>query len=225
MAEPQNEQRGEKGKNHEKGSRHSEFANHFFSRLDQDQDGAVSQEEFASNPRLEKATDEQCQSLFQRLDKNNDGLITRNELTPPPNMRRGERPNWLEKGPVNYEQFAQQPRVQRLNEDLRKKLFDRLDQNGDGILSKEDSPRGRGDKSREDRQQRDRPLLQDTLDADEDGNLSFTEFQSDPRHHELGEDEVEDRFEAIDTNNDGLLSSDELKAAHKSRDSKRKEKG
>lgn len=218
MAEPQNETRGEKGKKKDKGSRHSEFAHQFFSRLDKDQDGAVDQEEFAANPRLENATAEQQERLFQRLDKNGDGFIKRNEFKPPPNMRRGERPRWLEGGPVTYEQFAKQPRVQRLNEAMRKKLFERLDQNNDGVLSKEDSPRRRGE-----RPEGPSPL-QEILDSNEDGQLSFSEFQNDPHHHGLTEDEVEDRFEAIDLNSDGLLSDEERKAARKSKNSKLKSK-
>ncbi|MGJ8724550.1 MAG: hypothetical protein ACSHYB_08335 [Roseibacillus sp.] len=206
-AEPEKD----KKKGRDKGFRGSEFAAQFFSRLDTNEDGAVSQEEFAANPRLERATPEQQVILFERLDKDGDGSIKPEELKPPKGMRPGEKPGWLQKGPVNFEQFSQQPRVQRLNEEMRRKLFDRLDQNSDGILSEADIPRGKG--PRPERRPQGPPPHAD-LDSDEDGKISFSEFQNAPFHKGVSEDEVEDRFEAMDQDSDGFISSEERQKGH-----------
>lgn len=204
-AEPQ----GEKKQGKDKGFRNGEFANQFFARLDQNEDGAVDQNEFAANPRLDRATPEQQKTLFTRLDKDSDGFIRRDELKPPKGMGRmasGERPNWLQKGPVSFDQFSQQPRVQRLSEDMRQKLFDRLDQNDDGILSEADIKQGKG--QRPERRSKG-PPPHTNLDTDQDGKVSFAEFQTAPFHRGLSEDEAEDRFEALDKDSDGLLSPEE----------------
>ena len=202
-AEPENGKKKER----EKGFRSGEFVAHFFSRLDTDQDGAVNQEEFAANPRLERATPEQRVSLFNRLDKDRDGVIKPDELKPPKGMRPGERPGWLQNGPVNFEQFSQQPRVQRLDEEMRRRCFERLDQNKDGILSKADIQRGKGLRPERGPQG---PPSHARLDTDEDGKISFPEFQSAPFHKKISEDDAEDRFEALDEDGDGFLSREEL---------------
>ena len=190
-AEPETGQKRDR----EKGHRNSEFVAHFFSKLDVDRDGTVNEEEFAANPRLELATAEQRAILFKRLDKDGDGVIKPDELRPPKGMRPGERPPWLRNGPVTFEQFSQQPRVQRLSEEMRRKLFERLDQNEDGILSKRDIPRDKGPRP-DGRSQG--PPSHRSLDADRDGKISFAEFQSAPFNGEFSEDKVEERFQTMD---------------------------
>lgn len=202
------EPRGDQKKGREKGMRNPEFTAQFFARLDQNQDGMISQDEFEANPRLERASPLQRKALFQRLDKNQDGFIQRKEIKPPRQAGRGERPNWLKNGPVDFEQFSKQHRVQRLSEEMRRRLFDRMDQNGDGVLSKEDLPRGRGKRPT----RPDGPVRGQFMDTNEDEQVSFEEFQNAPFHRGLTEDEVEDRFEAIDQDSDGFLSQEELKA-------------
>lgn len=201
-----------------KGPRNPEFRNQLFQRLDENQDGKVSPEEFAANPRLERATAKQREALFQRLDKNDDGLIERNEMKAPKRRGREGRPPWLRNGPVNFEQFAEQPRVQRLDPAAQRRLFERMDQNGDGVLSKEDLPRQRGPRPNGEP----RPLKAfETVDSDGDGQISFSEFQQEPLFRRLGEDEAEDRFEEIDKDSDGLLSSDEWQQAPRPKREKR----
>lgn len=191
-----------------------EVGQRLFAQLDVDQSGDLNTEEFQAHPRLSKASDEQKSRLFQRLDKNNDGLIQRRELRPPRPEDRQER---RRRGPMNYEQFAAQPRIKKMSEERKQELFKRLDRNQDGQLSHEDSrrrqrpPRDR-DRDRERGPNREaapfprRPLE----DSNKDGQISFQEFYAHPPHQKLGEDEAEDRFEAIDSNQDGQLSPEEL---------------
>lgn len=197
-----------KKKGREKGMRNTEFAAQFMKRLDQNSDGAVSKEEFEANPRLERASSKQREKLFKRLDKNKDGLISPEEVKPAQRTGRGGPAAWLKEGPVTFEQFSQKPRVQRLNEEMRRRLFDRMDQNGDGVLSKDDHPRGKQQRPGQEGQTRGAKLV----DSDGDGSVSFAEFQAAPFHRHLDEDEAEDRFEALDTNSDGLLDEKEREA-------------
>lgn len=208
-ADPKEQNRPER----ERGERTLDFAEQFFKRLDNNQDGSVDAEEFKANPRLEKATPEQQEVLFKRIDKNGDGLIQRHEMKAPKNPGRNERPHWLADGPVSFEKFSKSPRVERLSEEMRRKLFDRMDQNGDGMLSEADMPRrSRGEGERRDGGERrpDGPPPLRNLDTDGDGQVSFAEFQSAPFHRGLSEDEAEDRFEAQDKDSNGFLSPDEL---------------
>ncbi|MDQ8191390.1 EF-hand domain-containing protein [Roseibacillus persicicus] len=207
------EQEGQKRPDRNRGERTSDFADRFFKQLDVNEDGNVDAEEFNANPRLENATPEQREVLFKRIDKNGDGLIQRHEMKPPKGHGRNERPNWLAEGPVSYEKFAKSPRVERLSEEMRRKLFDRMDKNGDGVLSAEDMPRrgrGEGDRRENGGRRPERPISHKDLDTDEDGKISFPEFQEAPFNRGLGEDEAEDRFEAHDKDGDGFLSPDEI---------------
>ena len=55
-----------------------------------------------------------------------------------------------------------------------------------------------------------------TLDANRDGKLSYTELQNNPKHRE--------RFDKADTNRDGGLSQAELKQAHQKKKQQRQER-
>ncbi len=182
--------------------RGSDFTARFFERLDTDKDGFVNQAEFAVNPRLKLATEEQREKLFRRLDKNGDGLIKRKELKPPKGKDRG-RPEWLKNGPVNFATFSQLPRIQRLDEEQQRRLFNRLDRNSDGILDKKDAPKH----LKENRAGS--PKMFEKMDTDNNGTISFLEFQQASFHRQLSEDEVEDRFENLDTDGNALLSPEE----------------
>ncbi|MBK1834982.1 EF-hand domain-containing protein [Roseibacillus ishigakijimensis] len=182
-----------------------DFVHQFLSKYDTNQDGVLSQEEFAANPKLEKASPEQREALFNRIDKNDDGMLQPNELHPPKSHRRDRRPKWLERGPVDYDTFARQERVQKLPEEKRRALFERLDRNKDGLLSREDMPdhdrRAHGP---------DRKEIFRKMDQNEDGGLDFTEFFAAPLIKKLGEDAAEDRFEALDQDGDLSLSPPEF---------------
>ncbi len=78
------------------------------------------------------------------------------------------------------------------------KRFDQLDANGDGQISA-DELRAHREQARADRWKK--------LDADGDGRISLAEAQANaPR--------LARHFAALDGNQDGFLTSDELKAAH-----------
>ncbi|MDP0489583.1 MAG: EF-hand domain-containing protein [Verrucomicrobiota bacterium JB023] len=183
----------------DKERRSHEFAEKIFARLDKDQSGSISLTEFRANPRLERATEEQIKQLFARLDKDRNRVLTPEELRRPP--RRHQK--WQDKGPVDFAAFSEQPRVREMPEEDRRQLFQRLDRNGDGLISREDFPkRRRGEDDHA-------PVSIAPYDIDRDGKISFDEFRKIPHHRRLNEDEAEDRFERLDRNDDGYLTPDE----------------
>lgn len=193
-----------------------EFERRLFDKLDIDNSKDITRPEFEAHPRLAKATEEQKSKLFQRLDKNGDGVLKRRELKPP-RRNHGFRDRRRE-GPMTYEQFAEQPRVKKMSEERKRELFHRLDRNNDNILTVEDS-RGRHDGPRGNQEgRRNRPgdgsnkgpNRAPIEDKNNDGEISFAEFYDHPRHQKLGEDEAEDRFEAIDQDHNGVLSPAEV---------------
>jgi Ca2+-binding EF-hand superfamily protein len=78
----------------------------------------------------------------------------------------------------------------------RAKQFARLDRNGDGVITAEDRPRLAAGRNG-------RPSLFDQFDVNKDGKIDRAEFVDGPTPV----------FDKADSNGDGVLSADELKAA------------
>jgi Ca2+-binding EF-hand superfamily protein len=184
-------------------------------KADTDGDGFISTAEFAAMERPGRLPEEKRVEIFKRFDKNSDGRIGMDEI---PKQRPGGMPP-LEKadankdGRIDFEEFKTLGFVARMPEDRQKGMFARMDTDGDGALTPKDRPKhdGRHD-GREGRGGR-RPNLPDMVkehDKDGNGSLSFDEFRQIPWIAKGGEDEQEDRFEALDRNKDLKLdASDE----------------
>jgi Ca2+-binding EF-hand superfamily protein len=124
-----------------------------FKRLDKNQDGKLSLEEFLRNREGDKA--EQAKKQFARFDKNQDGFLSLEEFKTraPARPATGDQPK---KG---------QPDPER--------AFKRLDKNGDGKLTLEEFIGKReGDKAEQAKKQFAR------LDKDGNGTLSLEEFKA-----------------------------------------------
>ena len=126
--------------------------------------------------------------MFERLDTNKDGEITFEEMT----ARSTERFSKLDKdgnGTISVEEMT-----------VRKKVFfDKLDTDSSGSISMEEAKAFR-DKRHENRKERHSARMLELLDADGNGTVSSDEFEA----------ASSKRFEAADTNGDGVLSADEL---------------
>jgi len=171
----------------------------FISKYDTDKNRTIDFEEFSQNPRLKRVTEEARIRLFERLDKDKDGALTQKELKHPESKGRWVR-DWLdEKGPIGLDEFRKLPRVSRLSEQEQESLFKHLDRNDDGKISAED-----GDLPRRHR----RPLL-DRIENEK--GVDFNRFKKHRKHLNFSEDRLREMFSEIDSNQDGILSSDERK--------------
>uniref|UniRef100_A0A1B6G1B8 EF-hand domain-containing protein n=1 Tax=Cuerna arida TaxID=1464854 RepID=A0A1B6G1B8_9HEMI len=96
-----------------------------------------------------------------------------------------------------------------------KKLFDKMDSNKDGFLSKDDLRKGLKDFVNYTATEEELKETMDTLDSDKDGSVGFDEF--------IGyiawsrqmrtEEAIKYAFETFDKNSDGLINRDELREA------------
>lgn len=177
-------------------------------RADTDGDGFISPAEFAAMERPGHLPEEKRTEIFKRFDKNSDGRIGMDEI---PKHRPGGMPP-LEKadankdGKIDLVEFKTLGFVARMPEERQKGMFQRMDTDGDGFLTPQDRPKRDGRDGKGGR----RPNLPDLVkDHDKDGNgsLSFEEFRQIPWIAKAGEDEQEDRFEALDKNKDQKLDA------------------
>lgn len=155
---------------------------------DTDNDGEVTREELeAVYPEL---TDEQ----FARLDRNGDGVISAADRPEPPRdpvrhmIRLLKEADADENGIVTFAELA------LVFPELTQELFDRLDRNDDGVITRGDLP-----ETPEDVRDRLRRILREA-DTDGDGKVSFDDV------HAALPNLSRDTFEALDRNDDGFLS-------------------
>ena len=120
--------------------RWSVLARKEFACLDADGDGALSLPEFNGLAQFLGKNDEKLAKLFKKADRNKNGQIERFEL------RSGSRPlvrpdihftnhDANSSGGLDYQEYAGIPWMNKWPEQRRKKLFDRIDRDGDGEIS------------------------------------------------------------------------------------------
>jgi Ca2+-binding EF-hand superfamily protein len=115
------------------------------------------------------------QELLKRADTNNDGTISRDEF------------------------FALE-RISKLPEEKRAKIFERLDKDRNGSLSKEELQEMRRGPGRHGL-----PKLEE-LDSDQSGGVSLEEFKASPFVQKLPPEEQEGLFKRLDTDGDGQIT-------------------
>lgn len=179
-----------------------------FAFLDKDKDGVISSEEFHAFPRMAKLPLEQRELLFARLDSDGDGKITPEEIK---KMRRpiegdGDMFAMLDKdedGAISEEEFAASPRIENLSEEERKKIFSRMDADGDGKVTPEEMR-----KMRQEAHERQLHEFRE-LDTDNSGGLSFEELSKGKFFSQLPEEKRKQIFERMDTNADGQITPED----------------
>jgi len=180
-------------------------------RFDSNKDGKLSREEFDQGDRVRDLTPEIRGKLFGRLDKDGDGFIARKELVEIPAPRGGRhgfgRADTNKDGRISFEEFSKSPpRFADFPLERMKAMFERFDRNKDGFLDAKDHP----DHHRDGRRPLPRISLKG-LDSDKNGFLSWPEFQNAPAVRSLEEKERRRLFSRLDADQDGELSSKELR--------------
>ncbi len=210
----------------------------FWKQADANRDQKLSKEEFVQLPRISQLPAEKQDKLFVHLDKDQGGFLEPGEMNPPvgatnPEMspagdaKRRPLPRIAEMDrdgdrKISFEEFVQGAMVSKLPEDRRRKIFDKMDRNKDGVLSPEDGPAaGQGPRRPEGRQESrperapGNPLPPSpargfgAVDANHDQKIDFPEFQQFPPVRQQTEDAQEDLFEKMDANRDLRIDAPE----------------
>lgn len=126
-------------------------------------------------PERERRGGRPPEGLWKRADTNNDGYVSR-------------------------EEFAALKRIAKLPEDKRGPIFDRLDKDGDGKLSKDELEKRPGSQP-----PRGFPSLAE-LDVDRSGGVSFVEFQGAEFVKKLPAERQREVFDRLDRDKDGQIT-------------------
>lgn len=187
---------------------------------DTNNDGVISRAEFDLIPRLQNLPEEKRNELFLRLDKNGDGRMDQEDIEQIKQQQRDPSKRLWEldkdqSGGVSFDEFQQGRMMQRLDAERQRAIFDRLDANGDGVISPEDKPEKpkfrENDRQNDKGKDRMRPgAFMEKLDANKDGSVSYDEFKNTPWNKDKADDEVKRRFEMADKNKDGQLTKEDF---------------
>lgn len=152
QAERESGERGSRGGGRPRGGghekHHPEDHEEMFKRMDKDGDGRIRKEEFFAIPRLERLPEEKREHLFARLDRDGDGSLSLEEISQMRKdaMKRGwKRLRELDadgSAGVSFEEFSRSKFFQKLPEERRQQIFDRMDSDGDGEITARDKPKG-----------------------------------------------------------------------------------
>lgn len=214
----------------------------FWKKADANNDRKISKEEFLQLPRISQLPEEKQSRLFVHLDKNQNGTLEAAELITAGGPHKPDAPEAGEMTrrslpriaemdqnhdkKITFDEFVKSAMIEKLPEDRRRKIFDKMDRNQDGVLSPEDGPPPEQGIRRPEGKPSDRPEGHfprvpgspaapnpergfGSIDANQDKFIDFAELQKSPLAARMGEDAVEGLFEKVDTNKDLKIDNQE----------------
>ncbi len=201
-----------------------EFTQEAFDALDKNDDGVLSPADLPSRPpenpeealrRLLREADanddgqvtfdelktlapEVTQEQFDALDKNDDGVLTEADIPDFPDSPMEWLLRFLAKADANADGQVTFAEFQAVVPDGTQEQFDTLDQNDDGVITREDLPKPPVDPLK-----RFIELLKEA-DADENGEVTFDELKA------VAPDLTQEQFDTLDKNDDGVITRNDL---------------
>lgn len=101
-------------------------------------------------------------------------------------------------GRVSFEEFGSVERAASLRQEGRRRLFDHLDKNKDGVITPGELPESVPKPVRDG-------------DLDKDGKITLGEFRRNSRLRGIGEERIRSMFSRMDRNGDGVLTSKDFR--------------
>ncbi len=174
---------------------------------DADQDGKLTEEEFAKSKRARHLSPARQSRIFSQLDRDQNDALTLDELNRAYGkvFQKGERwvsPQLIDEldtnqdGVITRKEFDSGKRFSGILLRRRAKIFNRLDKNVDGVLTTAD----RVERNKE------AGIYFNQLDSNQNGFLSLDEFMKSEQARKL----LRDRYRSLDEDQDGRLSEYEL---------------
>lgn len=198
------------------GERHRD-RDEVFKKLDLNQDGALSFDEFSQAERLVLLEEEKRQKLFDFLDQNNDGKLQNQELRPrAPRWMKGLQKGLIkldanQDGQLNFEEFSKAKFISEKPEAEQREVFAKLDKDQSGEVD-----------TNELNSRPARPAKPDLdfkkHDTDQSGGLNYTEYSNLPFVSRFPEDRRRRNFKRMDTDADGEVSEEEISSVYRRRE-------
>lgn len=180
-----------------------------FVRIDANGDGGISQGELGEAMERESSGREQIEEQFRRFDRNGDGLVRLDEVPTADTPSGREEFRQIDTngdGAISFDELFAKAAPRRRESPPVAYIFQRRDQDGDGLLSVDEwssLDEAPDPVSREVRRRRDRFAHLLAIDSDSDGRLSEAELT----------DAFRRQFSRIDQDGDATISAAEVRLA------------
>ena len=188
-----------------------------FKTLDKDGDRSLTFEEFSATPRLSRMNEKQKRRIFKFLDKNGDGKLHILELRP-------KLPRWIVEVIKNFDQydndgsksltikeFFKIPALIKWDAQKKQRVFNRLDRNKNGEIEIKELKKAQLKRMIS-------PCINlKEYDLDSSGGIDFEEYSKMPWIRRVPENRRKKLFDNLDLNNDGVITSDEIRKVWKER--------
>ncbi|MFK7909423.1 MAG: EF-hand domain-containing protein [Akkermansiaceae bacterium] len=118
-----------------------------FQRLDSDKSGGLNREELAKSPVFKNTPQEHLDRMFRKMDRNKNKELEKSELMKAAHRIRPtigfEKYDEDKSGGLSFTEYSSMPFMNRVNEDRRKKAFERIDLNKDKQLTPDEIRKAR----------------------------------------------------------------------------------